>query len=116
MQILLILTAILELLAGLVLFLAPQKTPDLKSADNVALGMSRMYGGAALGLAFMSYMTYMHMSNSGLVHVALGTLVIFHFGVAAAAYWAYSRQGFASPAVSILHLVFGIATAYFLLA
>ena len=112
MTILIIATAILELLAGAMLFFAPQKNPDFKDAPSSTLGWGKMYGAAALSAGTLAVLTYLSMDPE-VVKVFLQTFMVFHVLVGIAAFLGFRKGDFSSPAVAIGHAVFALATIYF---
>ena len=53
-----LLTAIVEILAGLVLFFAADKIPDLINANPLTIGFAKMYGVAAFYLGLYALYTW----------------------------------------------------------
>lgn len=114
MKIFVLITCIIEFLAGVALLFAPTIVPELKEASELSLGWARMYGAAALGLSYFAFQVWRKFESSDLVMAFLQTFTIFHTGVFVAAERAFRLGGFNTPAVYILHLVLAIATAHFL--
>lgn len=113
MKVFVLITAVIELLAGAMMLFAPQLIPDFANADALSLTLSRMYGAAAIGLGFFALQTWQHMRSQVIQKAFLQSFTLFHFGVAAAAYMGFNSGAFKDPAVCILHLILGLVTAYF---
>lgn len=110
-----LITAIVELLAGVTLFLFPQAVPDLAQGQQSHLAMARMYGAAALGLGLFAFQVWQHAENERLVKAFLSSFLVFHFSVFIALFASFLAGVFANPAAALLHLILGAFTAYFLL-
>lgn len=113
MKVFVLITAVIEILAGAAMLFAPHLVPDFANADALSITLSRMYGAAALGLGFFAFQTWQHMRSPIIQNAFLQTFLVFHIGVAAAAFWGYSNGGFKDPSVSVLHLLLALVTAYF---
>jgi|GEM_PF-96014 len=108
-----LITAGVELLAGLVLFLYPQAVPDLAQGQHSHLAMARMYGAAAMGLGIFALQVWQNAENKGLVKTFLSSFLVFHFSVFIALFASFLAGVFANPAAALLHLILGGVTAYF---
>ena len=53
-----LLTAIIEILAGLALFFAAEKIPDLINANPLTIGFAKMYGVAAFSLGLFALFSW----------------------------------------------------------
>lgn len=115
MNIFILITGGLELLAGLALLLKPEISPDFKDADSATLTWARMYGAAAIGIGTFAMLTYLSMDPET-VRIFLQTFMVFHLLVAGVAFMGYRKGDFGNPGVAILHTVFMLATVYFYLA
>ncbi|MEM1123803.1 MAG: hypothetical protein AAGJ18_25415 [Bacteroidota bacterium] len=113
MKVFVLITAVIELLAGVAMIFMPHLIPDFAEADALSNTLSRMYGAAAIGLGFFALQTWLHMPSQVLQKAFLQTFLVFHIGVAAAGYWGFSNDGFEDSSVAILHLVLALVTAYF---
>ncbi|MEL6253580.1 MAG: hypothetical protein AAFR87_16345, partial [Bacteroidota bacterium] len=102
MTILIIATAILELLAGAMLFFIPEKNPDFKEAPSSTLSWGKMYGAAALSAGTFAVLTYLSMDPE-VIRVFLQTFMVFHVLVGIAAFLGYKKGDFSGPAVAIGH-------------
>jgi len=113
MKIFILLNAIIEILAGLVMFLFPNKLPSPEGITPRAGTLASMYGAAALAIGFFALQVWRTYPNADLVYTLLLTLVIFHAGVMTAAYRGV-RSGIKDMMpVAILHGVLALASLYF---
>ncbi len=116
MKVFVLITAVIELLAGLVFFFAPHLIPDFANANPLSTTLAKMYGGAAIGLGLFALQVWRHMRSQVMQQAFLKAFLLFHFGVAAAGYFGYSNGAFKDLSTCILHLILGLVTAYFLFA
>lgn len=116
MKVFVLITAVIELLAGVLMFFAPHLIPDFADANPLSITLAKMYGGAAIGLGLFALQVWRHMRSQVMQQAFLKSFLIFHFGVSAAAYFGYSNGAFKDPSTCILHLILGLVTAYFLFA
>ena len=107
-------SAIIELLAGVILFLAPQLVPDLAQGPGSHMAMGRMYGAAALGLGAFAFQTWRNFDNHLLVRIFLSSFLLFHLGVLIALIANFTAGVFTNPGGAILHLILAVFTAYYL--
>ncbi|MDW3645714.1 MAG: hypothetical protein R8P61_01460 [Bacteroidia bacterium] len=112
MTILILATAIMELLAGLALFFAPDKVPDFKEAPSSTITWGKMYGAAAFTAGVFAILTYLSM-DPAVIKIFLQTFMVFHVWVGLAALLGYKKGDFANPGIAILHAVFAVITIYF---
>ena len=108
-----LITLLVELLAGLALLIAPTLFPDLKSVEELPIGLARMYGAAALAMAYLAFQVWRSFENPALRDVFLKTFSAFHILVALAALVAYKSGGFSDAGIFALHTILAIATLYF---
>lgn len=113
MKVFVLITAVIEILAGTVMLFAPHLIPDFANGSALATTLTRMYGAAAIGLGFFAFQTWQHMRSQVMQKAFLQTFLVFHIGVSAAGYWGFSNSGLSDPSISILHLILALATAYF---
>jgi len=113
MKVFVLITAVIEILAGAVMLFAPHLIPDFTNANALSTTLSRMYGAAAIGLGFFAFQTWQHMRSQVMQKAFLQTFLVFHIGVSAAGYWGFSNGAFKDPVVAILHLILALVTAYF---
>ena len=114
MKVFVLITAVIELLAGLVFFFAPHLIPDLANANPLSTAVAKMYGGAALGLGLFALQVWRHMRSQVMQQAFLRSFLLFHFGVAVAGYFGHSSGAFQDLSTCILHSILGLVTAYFL--
>ncbi len=114
MKIFILITAIIELLAGVILFFAPQLIPDLAQGPGSHMAMGRMFGAAAIGLGIFAFQAWRNFGHETLVKTFLSSFLIFHIGAVISILASFMADVFASPIAAILHLVLAIFTAYFL--
>ena len=115
MKLFVLITAIVELLAGVALFLAPTVVPGMEDASVGGLTFARMYGAAALAVGFFALQTWQNMDSRELIQVFLKTFSVFHIGVAVSAFLGYGAGGQDFMGVGILHSLMALITLYFLL-
>lgn len=114
MKVFVLITAVIELLAGAVFFFAPHLIPDFANANPLSTTLAKMYGGAAIGLGLFALHVWRHMRSQVMQQAFLKSFLIFHFGVSAAGYYGYSTEAFQDLSTCILHLILGLVTAFFL--
>ncbi len=112
LKVFVLITAIIELLAGVGMFLVPDMIPMMEGEGPMALTLARMYGAAALAVGYYALMVW----KSFAVGPAKGfckTFIVFHLGVAVAAYFGYS-QGLADfLPVMALHAILGFLSIFY---
>ncbi len=77
MKNLILISALIELLAGIVLFFTPQLILDLAQGSGSHLAMGRLYGTAALGLGIFALQVWRNFENETLVKAYLPSFLIF---------------------------------------
>lgn len=105
-------TAIIELLAGAALFIMPTVVPEMAGDSPMAFTFSRMYGAAALTLGYYAIMVWKNY-GAGPVQGFLKTFIVFHVGVAVAAYTGYNAGLESFIGVCTLHLVMALLTLFY---
>ncbi|MGB0633119.1 MAG: sulfatase-like hydrolase/transferase [Flavobacteriaceae bacterium] len=110
-----LLTAIIEIIAGLSLFFAAEKIPDLINADPLTIGFAKMYGVAAFSLGLYALFSWKFFNLKILHNPFLIIFSIFNFGVAFAVVQSSLNFGFENPAPGYFHLILGLVAIYFLL-
>jgi len=110
-----LLTAIIEIIAGLSLFFAAEKIPDLINADPLTIGFAKMYGVAAFSLGLYALFSWKFFNLKILNNPFLIIFSIFNFGVAFAVVQSSLNFGFENPAPGYFHLILGLVAIYFLL-
>ena len=108
-----LISAIIELFAGLILFFAPQIVPDLAAGESSHLAMARMYGAAALGLAVFAFLVWRKRDDENLVKIFLPVFLVFNFAAFIGILSSFLAGVFANPGGALLHLILGIFSAYY---
>lgn len=109
-----LISAIIEILAGAVMLLMPTLLPDLKNGDAADLSLARMYGAAALAVGYFCLQVWQHFDSLHLRTAFLKTMSVFHIGVAAVTFVAYTSGIAADPSVPIGHAILAAITiSYF---
>jgi len=106
-------SALIELLAGMVLFFFPQVVPDLAEGQGSHMAMARMYGAAALGLGVFAFQVWRRSDDDRLVRIFLSTFLIFNLGAFIGIFSSFLAGIFANPGGALLHLILGIFSAYY---
>ena len=73
-----LISAIIELLAGAILFIAPQLVPDLAVGSSSHMAMARMYGAAALGLGVFAVQVWRNFDNETMTRAFLTVFLVFN--------------------------------------
>ncbi len=108
-----LLSAIIELLAGTVLFFVPQVVPDLAQGPGSHLAMARMYGAGALGLGIFALQAWRNFTTEPLPGIFLSTFLGFNITAFIAILASFIAGVFSTPAAAIFHLILAMVTAYF---
>lgn len=106
-------SAILELLAGAVLFFAPQLVPDLAQGESSHMAMARMYGAAAIGLGIFAFQVWRNFDNEIMVKAFLTAFLIFNLTAFIGLLSSFLAGVFANPAAALLHLILGIFAGWY---
>ena len=106
-------SAVIELLAGVLLFFAPQLVPDLANGIVSHMAMARMYGAAALGLGVFAFQVWRNFENQAMVKTFLSSFLIFHITVFIGLLASFLAGVFANPAGALLHFMIALFTGYF---
>jgi len=114
MKVFILISAIIELLAGIVLFFMASKVPDLADLGAGNLALLKLYGAAALAMGVFGLTVWKNFDNDGMVNSFLVTFLVFHFGVALAAWNAANVGVLPDMMTTGLHTALGLITAYFL--
>ena len=109
-----LLTAIVEILAGLALFFAAEKIPDLINANPLTIGFAKMYGVAAFSLGLFALFSWKYFDLKILHIPFLIIFSIFNIGIAFAVIQSSLNFGFENPAPGYFHLILGLTALYFL--
>ncbi|MEZ4888247.1 MAG: hypothetical protein R3E32_26190 [Chitinophagales bacterium] len=108
-----LLTAILEILAGIILLFVPQIVPTMAESTAMGYTMARMYGAAALAIGYFAVQVWRNFDSHDLKKAFLNTFILFHTGVAVAIFIAYSGGGASEFAPGILHTVLALITIFY---
>lgn len=108
-----LLTAVIELLAGAALFLMPTIIPSLDSPSINELVFMRMYGAAALTVGFIALMIWKQFELEALQTIFVKAFTLFHAGVAVANFKGYLEGSEQCLPIVALHGVLAIITCYF---
>ena len=110
-----LITAIIELIAGVGLFLAPHLLPPMAEEGPMTLTIARMYGAAATAVGYYALMVWRNY-NSDSVESFLKTFLVFHIGVTAATLYGYNQgiEGFL-PVIA-LHAIMAFLTIYYMVS
>ena len=110
-----LLTALIEILAGISLFFASEKIPDLINANPLTISFAKMYGVAAFSLGLYALFSWKYFDLKKLHNPFLIIFSIFNFGIAFAVIQSSLNFGFENPAPGYFHLILGLVAIYFLL-
>ena len=113
MKAFILISTIIELLAGLALFFAADKIPQLQQLEAGELALLKMYGAAALGLGAFGLSAWRNYNNEGLVTSFLNAFLIFHVAVAIASRAAFAAGAMPDMNTTYLHGFLALITAYF---
>ena len=113
MKLFILLNGIIEILAGVILFLFPRKLPGAEQVTPVGTTFTSMYGAAALAVGFFAIQVWRSYPNADLVNTLLLTLIIFHAGVMTAAFKGYRSGVKEMMGTAILHGILAVGALYF---
>ena len=108
-----LISAIIELLAGGIMFFVPQVVPDLAEGTSSHMAMARMYGAAALGLGVFAFQVWRNFDNDQMVRAFLLAFMIFNLTAFIGIFSSFLAGVFANPGGAFLHFILGIFTIYF---
>lgn len=108
-----LITAIIEIGAGALLFIMPSMVPEMHGESAMAFTLARMYGAAALAVGYYALMVWKNFS-SGPARGFLKTYLVFHIGVAVAAFGGYSSGINNFILVSSLHIGLALLTIFYI--
>ncbi len=109
-----LLTAVIEILAGLVLFFAAEKIPEFNSASPLTIGFAKMYGVAAFSLGLFALYSWKFFDFKKLHIPFLIIFSIFNTGIAFAVIQSNLNFGFENPVPGFFHLILGLIGTYFI--
>ncbi len=106
-------SALIEILAGVIMFFAPQVVPDLAQGTSSHMAMARMYGAAAMGLGVFAVQVWRNVDSEPLVRAFLGAFLIFNLAAFIGLLSSFLAGVFANPGGAMLHLILSIFTSYY---
>ena len=109
-----LITALLEILAGIILFFITEKIPEFKNASKLTLGFAKMYGVSAFSLGLFALYVWKFFENKKLHKPFLIIFSIFNLGIAHSIINSYLNNGFENPYPGIFHFILAIIGLYFL--
>ena len=109
-----LLTAVIEILAGLVLFFAAEKIPEFNSASPLTIGFAKMYGVAAFSLGLFALYSWKFFDFKKLHIPFLIIFSIFNTGIAFAVIQSNLNFGFENPVPGFFHLILGLIGTCFI--
>lgn len=113
MRTFILISTIIELLAGAALFFAADKIPLLGHCDAGDFALLKMYGAAALGMGVFGLSAYRNFGSERLVSTFLTSFLIFHIGVALAAKSAFAAGVLPDMNTTYLHSLLALITGWF---
>ena len=113
MKLFLLISAIIEIVAGLAFFLIPGKAAQINAENHAGLTFCNMYGAAALAVGFLGLKAWQNTDNIGFIQAILLSFIIFHIGVTMATYKGNSRGIKAMLPAVVLHAVLAVGFIYF---
>jgi len=108
-----LISAIIELLAGAIMFFAPQLIPDFANVETSHMAMGRMYGAAALGLGIFALQTWRNSENKQMVKTFFTAFLVFNIGAFIGILSSFLAGVFANPGGAVLHFVLALFSAYY---
>lgn len=108
-------SALFEIIAGLVLFFIPDQVPDFTNASPIAIGLARMYGGAAFSIGL--YLLLIWRSETDILRLKRVLIFLFSFNilVAIAIFMGANQGGVSDIKPAIVHTILGLIALYFLI-
>ena len=113
MRVFILVTAIIEFLAGTCLFFTPQFIPDFWVSSATAVAYGRMYGAAAIAAGTLAIYVWINYGKTDLHRMFLVVFLVFHIGVTASIYLGLTSEGMSNPAPGYLHFVLATITAFY---
>ena len=110
-----LLTSIVEILAGIVLFFFADKISEFNNASQLTLGFAKMYGIAAFSLGLFALYIWRFFNLNNLHKPFLIIFSIFNIGIAYSVIQSNLSSGFETPAPGFFHLVLGCIGIYFII-
>lgn len=112
MKILLLASALIEGLVGLLMVFNPKLAPHLAEANTLTLHFVGMYGFAALTMSFLSILVLLGMHHQELLVNGLLTLAFFNLCICISQFLHAVDPGMSTPP-KILHAVLFILFAFY---
>lgn len=113
MKVFVLITAAIEILAGLIMLFVPGAIPDLAGADVNTLVFVRMYGAGAITVALFALAVWKNFENLAFQDMFVRGFTVFHIGVTLANIWGYNNGAAHCLKVAILHGVLALITLFF---
>lgn len=114
MRLFILITGIIEIIAGIVFFLAPSMIPDLQGASEMSSTLARMYGAAALSVGLLSLLFWRANIMADIKKYFLPTIILFNLLVAIACVLGY-MLGTMNPGAIALHGLNALVFCFFYL-
>ena len=105
MRKILLINAIIELTAGIIVILSPDLLLYNTPMDNLSFNISKMYGIAAATIGLFSYLLYNHAQSAQLVKFSCLTIIAFHVILAFHLYGMYTMAMITHPGPMAFHLL-----------
>ena len=107
----LLLNAILEGLAGVVIIMRPGIIMQNGNMDSSHLALAKIYGIAAFTLGILSFQIWKNFSYSKFEKMVLLAFMVFHLLIGLQMYSFYSAAITPNPGAAVLHMVFAVLFA-----
>lgn len=107
-------SALFEIIAGLVLFLVPDQVPNFIDNSPIAAGLARMYGGAAFSIGLFLFLTWRSELDLSSLKRVMIFLLSFNVLVAIAIFVGADQGGVSDIKPGIVHSILGLVALYFL--
>lgn len=113
MKIFILITAIIELLAGVLLFFATAHLPVINATSDSEFALLQMYGAAALAIGLYCLKVWRGFDHYALRSTFFPVMSLFHVGVAIATYQVYQSGLFVDLGATGLHSLMAVLTVWF---
>jgi hypothetical protein len=107
-------SALFEVIAGLVLFLAPDQVPTFTDNSPIAIGLARMYGGAAFSIGLYLILVWRSDADVSNLKRVMIFLLSFNVLIAVAIFVSADQGGITDIKPGIVHALLGMIALYFL--
>ncbi len=114
MKLFVLINAIIEILAGVILFFAPTIVPEYANASGDTLTFLNMYGAAALAMGLIALLIWKNYESVELQDLFVKAFSLFHAGVAIANFKGYTSGLEHNLGPAILHGALALIALYFL--